>query len=212
MDQLGVDQMNSEFWNELCGTGLAKSLGITDHTPESLKRFDDAYFAFYPYFLPIIDPARTAGKDVLEIGLGYGSLGQKLAEAGCRYHGLDIAANAARMTNLRLQMQGFQGRAVQGSAHAMPFPDESFDFVYSIGCFHHTGNVQRCFDETYRVLRPGGVAVMMVYNKFSFRQWTRWPWITFKDLLREWGLLSSIDVATEAVSYTHLTLPTILRV
>ena len=90
------------------------------------------------------------------------------------------------MTNLRMQLQGFGGRAIQGSALDMPFPDESLDFVFSIGCFHHTGNVQRCLDETYRVLRPGGTAVLMVYNKFSLRQWTRWPFFTFKELLREW--------------------------
>ena len=80
VDQAAIDKMNSEFWNELCGTGLAKHLGITDHSPESLQRFDEGYFGMYPYLLPIIKPERAASKDVLEIGLGYGSLGQKLAE------------------------------------------------------------------------------------------------------------------------------------
>jgi SAM-dependent methyltransferase len=198
MEQAQIDQMNAEFWNELCGTGFAKHLGITDHSPESLKRFDDGYFQLYPYFLPIINPGRTAGKDVLEVGLGYGSLGQKLAEAGARYNGLDIAPNAVRMTNLRLQLQGFSGRAIEGSALAMPFRDESFDFVFSIGCMHHTGNVQRCFDETFRVLRPGGTAVLMVYNKFSWRQWSHWPLVTTRELLREWGLWRRKAQSTEA--------------
>ncbi len=45
----GIDKANAEFWNELCGTTMARSLGITDHSLESLKRFDEAYLAFYPY-------------------------------------------------------------------------------------------------------------------------------------------------------------------
>lgn len=196
--QVEIDETNSEFWNELCGTGLAKHLGITDHSSESLRRFDEAYLAMYPYLLPIIGPERMAGKDVLEIGLGYGCLGQQIALAGARYQGLDIAPNAVRMTNLRMKMQGFPGQAECGSALEMPFPDRSFDFVVSIGCFHHTGNVQRCLDESYRVLRPHGSAVFMVYNQFSFRQWTRWPWLTCKELLRDWGLLRARQVLTES--------------
>ena len=66
----------------------------------------------------------------------------------------------------------------------MPFPDQSFDFVVSIGCMHHTGNVQCCFDETFRVLKPGGVAVLMVYNRFSWMRWRQVPWATFLALVR----------------------------
>src|SRR5262249_1904877 len=74
-----------------------------------------------------------------------------------------------------LRMCGRPGQAVQGSALDMPFPDGSFDLVVSIGCFHHTGNLQRSLDETFRVLAPGGSAFVMVYNKFSIRQWLQWP-------------------------------------
>ena len=49
-----------------------------------------------------------------------------------------------------------QGRA--GHMLECPLPDGSVDCVVSIGCFHHTGNLQRCIDETWRVLRPGGRA------------------------------------------------------
>jgi ubiquinone/menaquinone biosynthesis C-methylase UbiE len=188
MQQVDIDKNNAEFWNELCGTSLAQKVGICDHSPESLQRFDEAFFAFYPYFLPeIIRPQRLADKDVLEIGLGYGSLSQQIANAKARYTGLDIAPNAIRMVNHRLEMQALPGHAVQGSALEMPFPDESFDFVISIGCFHHTGNTQRCLDETHRVLRPGGTAIIMVYNKFAYTQWIYWPLFTFKELLHDWG-------------------------
>jgi ubiquinone/menaquinone biosynthesis C-methylase UbiE len=186
--QEAIDRANSEFWNELCGSILARTLGIRDHSPDSLRRFDDAFLGFYPYLLPLVRPEQMHGKKVLEIGLGYGTLGQVLVEMGAEYTGLDIAQNPVQMMNRRLQLQGLPGRAVQGSALDMPLPAESMDFVVSIGCFHHTGNVQRCLDETWRVLRPGGTALIMVYNKFSFRHWLHWPWWTFKEFLRSVGV------------------------
>ncbi|BBZ06392.1 hypothetical protein MDOR_05610 [Mycolicibacterium doricum] len=46
---------------------------------------------------------------------------------------------------------------VQGDAHAMPWPDASFDFVYSFSVFEHVNDPEKCLDEVIRVLRPGGV-------------------------------------------------------
>jgi SAM-dependent methyltransferase len=201
--QADIDWMNQEFWNELCGTGFAKYLGITDHSPESLRRFDEGFFNLYPYFLGVVRPERMAGRDVLEIGLGYGTLGQRIAEAGARYVGLDIAPNPVRMMNLRLRSQGLSGTAVVGSALDMPFAAGSFDFVVSIGCMHHTGNVPRCFEETYRVLRPGGTAILMLYNKFGFRQWRNYPVRTFKELLSAWGLRRGEDKLTEEQRFNY---------
>lgn len=185
--QCQIDRDNSEFWNELCGTNAAKTLGITDSSKESLAKFDAWYFGFYPYLLPIVQPERMQGKKVLEIGLGYGTLGQQLASAGADYLGMDIAQNPVDHMNYRLRLHNLPGRAIQGSALAMPFPAETFDFLVSIGCMHHTGDVQKCFDETYRVLKPGGVAVLMLYNKYSIMRWRMAPLATLADAMR--GLL-----------------------
>ncbi|MGE3805303.1 MAG: class I SAM-dependent methyltransferase [Gemmataceae bacterium] len=183
--QAEIDRCNSEYWNELCGTHLAKSLGIEDSSPEALEKFDRWYFDLYPYLLAIVRPERMAGKRVLEIGLGYGTLGQKLAEAGADYCGLDIAAKPVEHMNWRLAQSGLNGQARVGSALDMPFAENSFDYLVSIGCFHHTGNVQRAIDETYRVLKPGGACVLMVYNKYSWRQWQAAPAATFRCWLDE---------------------------
>jgi SAM-dependent methyltransferase len=193
-----IDRANSLFWNELCGTNLATSLGIADDSPASLAKFDTWYFNLYPYLLPIIRPDRMRGRRVLEIGLGYGSLGQKLAALGADYTGMDIAAKPVDHMNWRLHAAGLPGRALRGSALAMPFPDGSFDFLVSIGCFHHTGDVQRCFDETYRVLAPRGTALMMVYNKYSFREWCRRPWATLREVCRGVGRPTALDTNARA--------------
>lgn len=182
-DQDNLNKLNAEFWNELCGTGLAQHVGIKDNSKESLKKFDDAYFDIYPYLLEHVKPEMMKGKKVLEIGLGYGSLSQAIAESGADYYGLDIAQGPVNMVNHRLNFIGSPENARQGNMLECPFDDETFDGVVSIGCFHHTGDVQRCFDETYRILKPGGRAVLMVYNRYSVRQWVKNFGLTFRHFL-----------------------------
>lgn len=48
-------------------------------------------------------------------------------------------------------------KVVQGDARAMPWPDDSFDLVYSFNVFEHLLDPAKCLDEVIRVLRPGGV-------------------------------------------------------
>jgi ubiquinone/menaquinone biosynthesis C-methylase UbiE len=74
-----------------------------------------------------------------------------------------------RLALLGMDDEG-QGRVQQGSALDLPFADASFDYVYTIGCLHHTGDIARSVDEVRRVLRPRGRAVVMLYHKHSFRQ------------------------------------------
>lgn len=185
--QAAIDAANSEFWNTLCGSQLAQSLGVTDTSAPSLKRFDDWYMDFYPYLNTHIPFEKMAGKRVLEVGLGYGTVAQRLAEAGADYHGLDIAQGPVDMANLRIQQAGLKGAAARGSILATSFPDNHFDYVVSIGCLHHTGDLQGALNEVRRILKPGGTAIVMVYNGLSYRRWVNarsstgayWLWSTF---------------------------------
>lgn len=183
MEKDALTSKNALFWNELCGSWLAVQLGIKECNIESLKKFDDSYFELYPYLLKYVPVEKMRDAHVLEVGLGYGALGYKIAGAGTHYTGLDISPGPVGMMAHRMQMSGIHGLAIQGSMLACPVENDSQDFVVSIGCFHHTGNVQRCLDETWRVLKPGGEAILMVYNQFSYRQWLRWPMETLKSLM-----------------------------
>jgi 2-polyprenyl-3-methyl-5-hydroxy-6-metoxy-1,4-benzoquinol methylase len=196
--QTDIDAANAEFWNNLCGSHLAQVLGITDDGPESLKKFDDWFFDFYPYLLEHVPVQRFAGKRVLEVGLGYGSLSQKIAEAGADYLGMDIAAGPANMARLRLRQLGLPGDAMQRSFLDNGLADASFDAVVAIGCFHHTGDVQRCFDETLRILKPGGTAHLMVYNRYSHRRWVQNRDVFLRELFAEmFGQLKTARADTQ---------------
>jgi SAM-dependent methyltransferase len=168
--QQTIDRSNADFWNTLCGWNMAQAAGITGDDPDDLGRFDDLYLSFYPY-LPKYVSADLSNKDVLEIGLGFGTLGQLLASRGARYHGVDIAAEPVLVMKRRLTALGQpEEQVLQASALDLPFADETFDEVYSIGCLHHTGDLQRSVSEVHRVLRPEGRAVVMLYYRHSLRR------------------------------------------
>jgi len=188
--QTEINQANSEFWNELCGSTFAKVLGITGNHPQDLQRFDEAYLQHYPYLLEHVPVHTMKNKNVLEIGLGYGTLGFQIAKAGANYHGLDIAQGPVNMMRHRLEAANLKGqdKVIQGNMLQCPLADNSMDYVVSIGCFHHTGDLQRCLDETYRVLKPKGTAYLMLYNQRSYRQWALWPVKTGKSVLRDWNI------------------------
>lgn len=170
MSQELLDQSNADFWAELCGTSKAREAGITGQDPDDLRRFDDLYFEYYPYLERYL-PSNFAGDRVLEIGLGYGTLGQAIASRNAEYHGVDISPGPVAMMRKRLEWLELPHELVlRASALDLPYPDESFDHVYSIGCLHHTGDLPRSIDEVYRVLRPGGHSVVMLYNERSFRR------------------------------------------
>ena len=44
-EQTELDQANTAFWDELCGTGLARSLGIEAVDPDALRRFTEMVLA-----------------------------------------------------------------------------------------------------------------------------------------------------------------------
>ena len=73
-----------------------------------------------------------------------------------------------RLTELGLDDP--ERRVAVGSVLEMDHPDESFDHVITIGCLHHTGDIPGGVAEVERVLRPGGRAVVMLYNRHSYRR------------------------------------------
>ena len=185
MSQSEISRKNSEFWDELCGTQLAKTLGVKDDSPSSLAVFDKWYFDFYPYLFDHIPFSGFTGKDVLEVGLGYGTVAQKLVESGANYCGLDIAAGPVGMAERRIQQTGLYGRALQGSILEPPFSPQSFDAIIAIGCLHHTGDLAGAIQRCYSLLRRGGRLILMVYYAYSYRRFRDYSSVSLRYMMRE---------------------------
>ncbi len=168
---------NSEFWNELCGSNLARVLGVDDNSATSLKKFDEWFFNFYPYLEEFLEPAAQPNIRVLEIGLGYGSVASYIMVRGAQYEGVDIAEGPVNMVNLRAQQLEMTPSPAQiGDARDLKaFADNTFDVVLAIGSLHHTGDFDRAITEAVRVCKPNGVVTGMVYSLFSARNWLSRP-------------------------------------
>ncbi|MFC7598978.1 class I SAM-dependent methyltransferase [Streptosporangium amethystogenes subsp. fukuiense] len=105
--------------------------------------------------------AELVGKAVLECGSGAGRFTEVLCETGAQVTSVDISsavhANAASNGHFpRL-------RLVQASIYALPFPEESFDFLFCCGVIQHTPDVEKTFKTLFRYLRPGGRFCIDVY-------------------------------------------------
>ena len=193
-----ISKKNAEFWDTPCGTVAATALGLPDCSRASLRAYDDWFFSFYPYLFKHIPFKAMRGKKVLEVGLGYGTVAQRIAEAGAEYVGLDIAQGPVELVNQRLKQSFLPGIAQQGNVLECPFPDDTFDYVVAIGCYHHTGDLQKALDETHRVLKSGGSAIVMVYSRYSIRQWKRHTLPTLKRFLHEYmGWMTNTAMSTK---------------
>ena len=98
-----------------------------------------------------------AGEQVLELG-GHrsGVLPYLEAHANIRGWGLDISPNWVHAQNTAARERGSAAQWMLGDAHALPFPDRSFDAVVAFDVFEHLADLPLAVGEVFRVLRPGG--------------------------------------------------------
>lgn len=105
--------------------------------------------------------AISPGSQGLDLGSGFGAMTMELAVAwSCRVDGVDsdpamlemARTVASPMTWLRDRV-----RWIHGNVLALPYPDQSQDFVATRFVLQHVPDPQRALSEMHRVLRPGGL-------------------------------------------------------
>jgi SAM-dependent methyltransferase len=94
-----------------------------------------------------------AGSRVLDVGCGTGNYARALQEAtSCAISGVEPSGQMRQ----RAESAATWTALVAGSAETLPFPDDTFDLVYSTDVIHHVGDRDAFFAEAARVLAPGG--------------------------------------------------------
>ena len=121
------------------------------------------------------------GKEVLEVGSGAGGHSALFRMHAAHVTSVDITpervASTMQKLDLLCDLSLGSGLAMQADAENLPFSDAAFDIVYSNGVLHHTESTQRCIEEIFRVLKPGGRAVIMLYARHSAQYWfSLVPW------------------------------------
>jgi ubiquinone/menaquinone biosynthesis C-methylase UbiE len=69
---------------------------------------------------------------------------------------------------------GLQSNVSVDDAENLSLPDDSFDIVYSWGVLHHSPDTPKAIREVHRVLRPGGIARIMIYHRHSLTGYMLW--------------------------------------
>jgi ubiquinone/menaquinone biosynthesis C-methylase UbiE len=189
-----------QWTDDPCGSNLAEGEPGSETYFETLRR---ARFEYAAWMREELGYAETAGLRVLDVGCGQGIDLHEYAAAGARVTGLDLAPRHVELARAHLAVDGLDGQVVEGDAEALPFPDASFDRVSSNGVLHHTPDIEAALREIVRVLRPGGEARIIVYNKHSFHYWlTQVLWYgVVRGLL--WKERSMIGVMSRHVEYSR---------
>lgn len=109
-----------------------------------------------PFDADVIRPGNT----LLDVGAGAGSdslLAAELVGSEGRVIALDITPAMVRKLQRTARDAGYENiTALEGSAEAIPLPDESVDAVTSNGALNLVPDKRRAVREMFRVLRPGG--------------------------------------------------------
>jgi len=103
-----------------------------------------------------VDRYDLRDKRILDVGSGDGALQDVVLD----YTGLDISASAARF---------YHKPFVVGSATELPFPDNSFDVIWTNFVLEHVPQPEKALSEMRRVLRPNGY--LYIHAAWYCRPW-----------------------------------------
>jgi SAM-dependent methyltransferase len=135
----------------------------------------ESRFAEYPQYAEFFDLwGDHTGQVVLEFGCGPGHdlTGFVLHSGARRVIGMDVSMKALTISAHRLSLHRVNPLRVEliqvrDAEPVIPLRDESVDYVHCSGVLHHTSDPVAILREFARVLKPGGTAAIMVYNRDS---------------------------------------------
>jgi sarcosine/dimethylglycine N-methyltransferase len=130
-------------------------LGIYDSEKDSI--FD----ASRQTIRQMAEKSASVGKEarVIDLGGGFSGSARFLAENyGWNIVVLNLSQTENRRGRIMNRERGLDHliEVVDGSFASIPFPDDSFDMVWSQDAILHSDNRQKVLTEAYRILKPGG--------------------------------------------------------
>ena len=108
-------------------------------------------------FLDAVGDSRF--KLALEIGAGQGAQSELLAPLCDELICTDISRKRWDDSNRDATIPANVSHVIMDGADLSRFQDNMFDLVFSSNALEHIEDVDRCIQETYRVLKPSGIAV-----------------------------------------------------
>ncbi len=184
-DSTAAKQAAIRQWTaDPCGPDVTAEPGTAAYIEQLIVSRHD----YCPWFDEALDYRSTAGLDVLDVGSGQGIDLVLYARGGAHVTGVDLTPRHVELAGQHVRALGLDAEIVEGDAENLPFADASFDRVASNGVLHHTPDMPSALREVRRVLRPGGKARIIVYNRRSYHYWLSqvlWNGIVNRQLLQE---------------------------
>jgi len=124
----------------------------------------------YHYYLPeLFDriACQYPNGKLLEVGCSMANDLIQFAKRGFQVTGIDLTEAGIDLAMKHFVLNGLEADLRVADAENLPFDDGIFDVVYSFGVLHHTPDTEKSVAEVHRVLKLGGLAVIMLYHTNS---------------------------------------------
>jgi ubiquinone/menaquinone biosynthesis C-methylase UbiE len=149
----------------------------SEHEFGTREFFDEVerhrYQEYAPWMPEVMGFNQFAGAKLLEVGCGMGTDLLQFARGGSRVTGVDLTPRSIETSRHHLELYGHTGEFAIADCERLPFADESFEVAYSNGVLHHTPDTTVAVREIHRVLKPGGLARVMLYHRGSWAYWSQ---------------------------------------
>ncbi len=90
-----------------------------------------------------------------------------VSEQGAEVYGMDISHVVSRRAKNNAQADGSSMELIRADIRELPYVDNSFDVVYTMGTIEHIDEYRHAIEEIHRVLKPGGRAIIGVPFKYD---------------------------------------------
>ena len=135
---------------------------VTYYNNTSKQRFE----LYFPYLKESAEFKYHRNEKVLEVGVGMGTDLIEYSKNGSKVFGIDLGPDQIQLSKEMFETLDLPFEDLKvASVENLPYEENFFDLVYSFGVIHHTPNINDAVKEIYRVLKPGGRAIIMIYSR-----------------------------------------------
>ena len=96
---------------------------------------------------------------ILDVGCGGGINVKRMAKSAKKVYGIDYSIESVKLSkevNEKLIDEG-KVEIIEGNVKSLPFEDNTFDIVTAFETVYFWLDIEKCFAEVKRVLKPGGI-------------------------------------------------------
>lgn len=107
---------------------------------------------------------------ILDVGCGGGININRMAEKAKKVYGVDYSIESVKLSREVNSEYINQGKVevLEGNVQSLPFDDESFDIVTAFETIYFWPDIEKCFGEVKRVLKPGGIFLIGMESNGSY--------------------------------------------